>query len=202
MEFYILFSFFLFKTSIMFMKHKIQSKNPFNRKKGENNIMKYEIKRSETKTTDSLENKRVIIRGSEQIELTDDEIRNAHEYFVISWMECVIETDFEIKNKFQITKIAESAYDLYSEGNGLTEYEAIERAVENSKGAIQMGLEEILKEFGTDIPFDEKGDLTPNGADAWEKLIRVVTGLNDIGAIQEKADNVENYCDEIVRLGF
>ncbi len=53
--FYILFSFFLFKTSIIFMKHKIQSKCLFNRKKGENNIMKYEIKRSETKTTDPLE---------------------------------------------------------------------------------------------------------------------------------------------------
>lgn len=164
--------------------------------------MKYEIKRSETKTTDPLENKRVIIRGSEQIELTDDEIRNAHEYFVISWMECVIEADFEIKDKSQITKIAKLAYDLYSEGNGLTEYEAIERAVENSKGTIQMGLEEILKEFGTDIPFDEKGDLTPNGVDAWEKLIRVVTGLNEIGAIQEKPDDIESYCDEIVRLGF
>lgn len=32
-----------------------------------------------------------------------------------------------------------------------------------------MGLEEILKELGADIPFDEKGDLTSNGADAWEK---------------------------------
>ena len=94
--------------------------------------MKYEIKRSETKTTDPLENKRVIIRGSEQIELTDDEIRNAHEYFVISWMECILSADFEIKDKSQITKIAKSAYVLYSEGNGLTEYEAIERAVESN----------------------------------------------------------------------
>lgn len=49
-----------------------------------------------------------------------------------------------------------------------------------------MGLEEILKELGADIPFDEKGDLTSNGADAYEKLINVVTGLNSIGAIQEK----------------
>ena len=65
-----------------------------------------------------------------------------------------------------------------------------------------MGLEEILKELGTDIPFDEKGDLTSNGADAYEKLINVVTGLNSIGAIQEKPDDIESYCDEIVRLGF
>lgn len=65
-----------------------------------------------------------------------------------------------------------------------------------------MGLEEILKELGADIPFDEKGDLTSNGADAYEKLINVVTGLNSIGAIQEKPDDIECYCDEIVRLGF
>lgn len=65
-----------------------------------------------------------------------------------------------------------------------------------------MGLEEILKELGADMPFNENGDLTPNGADAWEKLINVVTGLNNIGAIQEKPDNIESYCDEIMRLGF
>ena len=65
-----------------------------------------------------------------------------------------------------------------------------------------MGLEEILKELGADMPFDEKGDLTSNGADAWEKLINVVTGLNNIGAIQEKPDDIESYCDEILTLGF
>lgn len=54
-----------------------------------------------------------------------------------------------------------------------------------------MGLEEILKEFGADMPFDENGDLTPNGADAWEKLINVVTGLNNIGAIQENMEDRE-----------
>lgn len=65
-----------------------------------------------------------------------------------------------------------------------------------------MTLEEILKELGATIPFDENGDLTPNGADAWDKLINVVTGLNNIGAIQEKPDEIECYCNEIVRLGF
>ena len=65
-----------------------------------------------------------------------------------------------------------------------------------------MTLEEILKELGATIPFDENGDLTPNGADAWDKLIHVVTGINNIGAIQEKPDEIECYCNEIVRLGF
>lgn len=63
-------------------------------------------------------------------------------------------------------------------------------------------LEEILQELGADMPFDESGDLTPNGADAFEKLINVVTGLNNIGAIQEKPDDIESYCDEIIRLDF
>lgn len=63
-------------------------------------------------------------------------------------------------------------------------------------------LEEILQELGADMPFDESGDLTPNGADAFEKLINVVTGLNNIGAIQEKPDDIESYCDEIIRLNF
>lgn len=66
----------------------------------------------------------------------------------------------------------------------------------------KMGLEEILKELGADVPFDKNGDLTPNGADAWDKLVSVVTGLNYIGAIKENPDDIERYCDEIVRLGF
>lgn len=65
-----------------------------------------------------------------------------------------------------------------------------------------MRLEEILQELGADMPFDENGDLTPNGADALEKLINVVTGLNNIGAIQEKPDYVERFIDEIMRLEF
>ena len=52
------------------------------------------------------------------------------------------------------------------------------------------------------MPFDKTGDLTPSGAEAWDKLVNVVTGLNYIGAIQEKPDDIECYCDEIVRLGF
>ena len=65
-----------------------------------------------------------------------------------------------------------------------------------------MGLEEILMELGAEKPFDNDGDLTTDGAEAWEKLIRVVEGLHYIGAIREKPDDIESYCDEIVRLGF
>lgn len=77
----------------------------------------------------NLEEKRYITRENAKICLTDKEIRNAHEYYVISWMECVLKNDFEMNDKFQITRTAKQAYDIYSEGNGLTEYEAVERAV-------------------------------------------------------------------------
>lgn len=65
-----------------------------------------------------------------------------------------------------------------------------------------MGLEEILIELGAKHPFDKDGDLTTDGANAWEKLIKIIGGLHNIGAISEKPDDIESYCDEILRLGF
>ena len=65
-----------------------------------------------------------------------------------------------------------------------------------------MGLEKILKELGAKKPFNKNGDLTLNGEKAWEKLIKIIEGLYYIGAIKEKPDDIESYCDEIVRLGF
>jgi len=65
-----------------------------------------------------------------------------------------------------------------------------------------MGLEEILMELGAEKPFDKNGDLTRDGAGAWDLLIEIVSGLHHIGAIKETPDEIESYCDEIVRLGF
>ena len=65
-----------------------------------------------------------------------------------------------------------------------------------------MGLEEILKELGSETPFDEDGDLTSEGADAFDKLLRIVDGLDYIGALGKKGDELETYLDEIIRLGF
>ena len=66
----------------------------------------------------------------------------------------------------------------------------------------QTGLEEILKALCAETPFDETGDLTPEGADAFDKLLRIVDGLDYIGALGKKGDELETYLDEIVRLGF
>ena len=66
-----------------------------------------------------------------------------------------------------------------------------------------MGLEEILKELGAETPFDEKtGDLTSEGADAFNKLLRIADGLDHIGELDKKGDELETYLDEIARLGF
>ena len=65
-----------------------------------------------------------------------------------------------------------------------------------------MGLEEILRELGADIPFDDNGELTSEGADAYEKLLKINEGLWQIGALGMRGDTLECYLDEIIRLGF
>lgn len=79
-----------------------------------------------------------IIRGSHKIELTPDEIYAAHKEFVLAWM---IDTARDILNEENniylsaedYTNIGEAAYDKYSEGDGLTEYEAVQEAVNEFK---------------------------------------------------------------------
>ena len=63
-------------------------------------------------------------------------------------------------------------------------------------------LEDILKELGAKKPFKQDGNLSESGYKAYEKLMTITTGLYSIGAIREKPDNIESYCDEIIRLGF
>lgn len=69
-----------------------------------------------------------------------------------------------------------------------------------------MGLEEILQELGAEKPFIDKpdgtGDYTEDGLCAFAKLLRIVDGLENIGALGKTGDDLEAYCDEIVRLGF
>lgn len=69
-----------------------------------------------------------------------------------------------------------------------------------------LGLEEILQLLGAEKPFEDSedltGDLTPEGERAYYKLIRIVNGLDYIGALGKKGDELESYLDEIIRLGF
>lgn len=65
-----------------------------------------------------------------------------------------------------------------------------------------MDLEEILKELGAEVPFNKDGELTPEGAEAEEKLLKIAGGLEYIGAFGKSGDELENYLDEIIRLNF
>lgn len=74
-----------------------------------------------------------------RIELTEREISKAHRIFVTAWMTDtatdIIESEFDEKDTSKITKedyeyIGERAYCIYADGDGYTEYEAVEKAVE------------------------------------------------------------------------
>ncbi len=63
-------------------------------------------------------------------------------------------------------------------------------------------MEEILQILGAEEVFDNNGDLTTGGADAYEKLASIIELLNCIGIIHETLDECEKRFDEIIRLGF
>lgn len=98
-----------------------------------------------------------IERNGVKIKLTEDEIYKAHIEFVTGWMKSEIESmEFpeSVANELAVT-----AYELYSEGNGETEYECIEKAVDNFKRKIKKELESKVSaaKISTGItPFDVK----------------------------------------------
>lgn len=63
-------------------------------------------------------------------------------------------------------------------------------------------MKKILNILGAEIPFDNDGDLTTDGANAYEKLIKILEELNHIGAVNKSINEFEKYFDEIIRLGF
>lgn len=71
-----------------------------------------------------------------KIELTCDEVSRVHRYFVTEWMKSVAKEildgcdDGTQVTKKDLTDIAEVAFDIYAEGEGFTEYEAVENAVD------------------------------------------------------------------------
>ena len=75
--------------------------------------------------------KRIIDGKEYEFELTNDEIYEAHRQFRFDWIICVIEEDF-VKEVFSGDRadVAERAYDIYCDREGVTEYEAIGMAVQ------------------------------------------------------------------------
>lgn len=63
-------------------------------------------------------------------------------------------------------------------------------------------MEKILKTLGAKVVFDDNGELTTDGANAYDKLIIILDELYRIGAINKSVDEFEDYFDEIIRLGY
>ena len=63
-------------------------------------------------------------------------------------------------------------------------------------------MEEILQLLGAENSFDDGGELTPDGADKYDVLMRIVSELHKIGAISETPGKVEEYFDKIMTLGY
>lgn len=78
--------------------------------------------------------KRVIDEKHHIFTLTQEELSKAHTEYVINFMTNTLQNDFELEMK-DAAEVAVMAYDLYSAGNGETEYECIQKAYEqwNSK---------------------------------------------------------------------
>lgn len=67
------------------------------------------------------------------IELTPDEVYEIHKRFVTEWMESVVAKELNDNTEIPVSKfkdIADSAYDIYAQGDGYTEYESVLRAIE------------------------------------------------------------------------
>lgn len=72
-----------------------------------------------------------ITRDRKEIELTAEELEEAHAEFVTNFMRMTLETDFGVSPE-DSQDLAEQAYDRYCEGNGETEYECIEAVYSES----------------------------------------------------------------------
>lgn len=73
---------------------------------------------------------RVINGESVEIKLTGKELSEANAEFVTNWMtEKVMEMNEDFSDK-TAKEIGEAAYEIYCRGNGETEYESVEKAIE------------------------------------------------------------------------
>lgn len=71
----------------------------------------------------------MIERDGVEFALTQEEISLAHKLFLIQWMQVTVEENFDIP-EVDSFDVAEAGYDLYSDGKGLTEYDAAQSAAE------------------------------------------------------------------------
>ena len=75
-----------------------------------------------------------IIRDNKEIELTYQELYEAHKEFIVLYMQGELESSFDIPKADSI-KVAEKAYDIYSDGDGLSQYESMQKAADEYNAA-------------------------------------------------------------------
>ncbi len=75
-----------------------------------------------------------IERNGVSYELTKEELSAAHREFVRNWMLTELENTFGVESKEDREAIADNAFDIYAEGNGDTEYKALEKAYDFHSG--------------------------------------------------------------------
>lgn len=87
-----------------------------------------------------------IIRDNKEIELTYQELYEAHKEFIVLYMQGELESSFDIPEADSI-KVAEKAYVIYSDGDDLSQYESMQKAADeyNAANEIREKGEAIIK---------------------------------------------------------
>ena len=75
-----------------------------------------------------------------------DRMSKAHKTFVKAWMSLTLQTDFDMNEK-DADNLATVCYDTYCQGDGLTEYEAVEKTYEFTKEEELASLENMSEQY-------------------------------------------------------
>ena len=71
-----------------------------------------------------------IQRDGKEYTLTAEEVMEAHEEFVTSFMAAELEDSYDIPHKYS-KDLAKEAYDIYADSGNYSEYDCIERVAED-----------------------------------------------------------------------
>lgn len=126
-----------------------------------------------------------IIRNGGKYMLTNEEICEAHKEFVTSWMKSELENEYEL-TAAEAETVAKDAYDIYSDGNGHTEYEAIEEAYQKYTGEGEREnymYEKLKQHVGHDVVCVAYGDV--------EEPIDICIECEECGMVLVSAEDYE-----------
>lgn len=85
--------------------------------------------------------------------IREDRMSRAHKAFVKAWMSVTLQTDFDMNEK-DADNLATVCYDTYCQGDGLTEYEAVQQTYEFTKKEELHALESMVKQYSAAMSGD------------------------------------------------